>query len=254
MRGCVGLLGSLRVCEGSRLSQRTIIPTARQDVIRLLAAAAGHHGSGGGWLNGAAPTIATLSTLWLVSRSCLQPSPCTSPTPSCSCTHTQAHLQIHTHTQPVECCISPHPQHLPSPSHPHPLPPHGPKCFNSRSSPPSCGAQSCMARCLLPQLPSPTPPTPLPLPPCPQVFYKKIIATKLWGSVMTQSFFPAYCAIVLVAAAAAQHLFLVRRSAGGREPGLHTIGSLAVPESAYHTPLAASTLPRGQDHPANAMQ
>lgn len=41
-----------------------------------------------------------------------------------------------------------------------------------------------------------------------QVFYKKIIATKLWGGVMSQAFFPAYCAIVLLAAAAAQHLFL----------------------------------------------
>jgi peptidoglycan/LPS O-acetylase OafA/YrhL len=43
-----------------------------------------------------------------------------------------------------------------------------------------------------------------------QVFYKKIIATKLWGAVMPQSFFPAYCAIVLLAAAALNHLFVVR--------------------------------------------
>ncbi|GBF97881.1 acyltransferase [Raphidocelis subcapitata] len=41
-----------------------------------------------------------------------------------------------------------------------------------------------------------------------QVFYKKIIATKLWGGVMGPGFFPAYCAIVLAAAVAAQHLFL----------------------------------------------
>ena len=43
-----------------------------------------------------------------------------------------------------------------------------------------------------------------------QVFYKKIIATKLWGAVMPQSFFPVYCLIVLSSAAALQHLFLVR--------------------------------------------
>jgi peptidoglycan/LPS O-acetylase OafA/YrhL len=43
-----------------------------------------------------------------------------------------------------------------------------------------------------------------------QVFYKKIIATKLWGAVMPQSFFPVYCLIVLASAAALQHLFLVR--------------------------------------------
>jgi peptidoglycan/LPS O-acetylase OafA/YrhL len=43
-----------------------------------------------------------------------------------------------------------------------------------------------------------------------QVFYKKIIATKLWGAVMPHSFFPLYCLIVLAAAAALQHLFLVR--------------------------------------------
>ena len=35
-----------------------------------------------------------------------------------------------------------------------------------------------------------------------QVFYKKIIATKLWGAVMPHSFFPLYCLIVLAAAAA----------------------------------------------------
>jgi hypothetical protein len=41
-----------------------------------------------------------------------------------------------------------------------------------------------------------------------QLFYKKIIATKVWGAVMGPSFFPAYCAIVLASAAALQHLFL----------------------------------------------
>ena len=41
-----------------------------------------------------------------------------------------------------------------------------------------------------------------------QVFYKKIVATKLWGGVMPQSFFPAYCAVVLLSAVAVQHLFL----------------------------------------------
>ncbi|KAF8057114.1 hypothetical protein HT031_006123 [Scenedesmus sp. PABB004] len=41
-----------------------------------------------------------------------------------------------------------------------------------------------------------------------QVFYKKIIATKLWGGVMPLSFFPAYVAITLAAAAAVQKLFL----------------------------------------------
>lgn len=45
----------------------------------------------------------------------------------------------------------------------------------------------------------------------PQVFYKKIIATKLWGGVMPMSFFPAYCGVVLLSAVAVQHLFLVRR-------------------------------------------
>lgn len=41
-----------------------------------------------------------------------------------------------------------------------------------------------------------------------QLFYKKIIATKVWGGVMPQSFFPAFCAIVLLTAAAVQKLFL----------------------------------------------
>jgi peptidoglycan/LPS O-acetylase OafA/YrhL len=43
-----------------------------------------------------------------------------------------------------------------------------------------------------------------------QLFYKKIIATKLFGAVMPHSFFPAYCAIVLVAAAALNKFFVVR--------------------------------------------
>lgn len=42
-----------------------------------------------------------------------------------------------------------------------------------------------------------------------QLFYKKIVATKVWGGVMPLSFFPAYCGIVLLAAAAVQKLFLV---------------------------------------------
>jgi peptidoglycan/LPS O-acetylase OafA/YrhL len=46
-----------------------------------------------------------------------------------------------------------------------------------------------------------------------QLFYKKIVATKVWGGVMPLTFFPAYCAIVLVFAAACQKLFLV--SSGG---------------------------------------
>ena len=46
-----------------------------------------------------------------------------------------------------------------------------------------------------------------------QLFYKKIVATKAWGGIMPLSFFPAYCAVVVVAAAALHHLFLV--SAGG---------------------------------------
>lgn len=41
-----------------------------------------------------------------------------------------------------------------------------------------------------------------------QLFYKKIIATKVWGGVMPLSFFPAYCAIVLLSAAAVQKFFL----------------------------------------------
>jgi len=47
-----------------------------------------------------------------------------------------------------------------------------------------------------------------------QVFYKKVIATKLWGAVMPHSFFPIYCLIVLASAAALQHLFLVRFRSG----------------------------------------
>lgn len=43
-----------------------------------------------------------------------------------------------------------------------------------------------------------------------QVFYKKIVATKLWGSVMPLSFFPAYCGVVLLAAALVQKFFVVR--------------------------------------------
>jgi hypothetical protein len=43
-----------------------------------------------------------------------------------------------------------------------------------------------------------------------QLFYKKIVATKVWGGVMPLSFFPAYCAIVLLSAAAVQKFFLVR--------------------------------------------
>lgn len=41
-----------------------------------------------------------------------------------------------------------------------------------------------------------------------QLFYKKVVATRVWGAVMGPSFFPAYCAIVLVAAAALHHLFV----------------------------------------------
>lgn len=41
-----------------------------------------------------------------------------------------------------------------------------------------------------------------------QLFYKKVIATKVWGAVKPLSFFPIFCAIVLLAAAAANHLFL----------------------------------------------
>jgi len=43
-----------------------------------------------------------------------------------------------------------------------------------------------------------------------QLFYKKIIATKVWGKVMGLDFFPAYVAIVLLASAAATKFFLVR--------------------------------------------
>ncbi len=50
-----------------------------------------------------------------------------------------------------------------------------------------------------------------------QLFYKKIVATRMWGGVMPLSFFPAYCAVVLVFAAACQRLFLVRRERGGGE-------------------------------------
>ena len=45
-----------------------------------------------------------------------------------------------------------------------------------------------------------------------QLFYKKVIATAVWGAVMPPSFFPAYCAIVLLAAAALQHLFLENKA------------------------------------------
>lgn len=41
-----------------------------------------------------------------------------------------------------------------------------------------------------------------------QLFYKKLIASKVWGAVMPLSFFPAYCAIVLLFAAACQKFFL----------------------------------------------
>ncbi|KAI8468764.1 MAG: acyltransferase family-domain-containing protein [Monoraphidium minutum] len=41
-----------------------------------------------------------------------------------------------------------------------------------------------------------------------QVFYKKLIATKLWGAVVGPQYFPLYLATVLVAAAAAQKFFL----------------------------------------------
>lgn len=41
------------------------------------------------------------------------------------------------------------------------------------------------------------------------MFYKKIVATKLWGSVMPLSFFPAYCGVVLLSAAVIQKLFVV---------------------------------------------
>ena len=54
------------------------------------------------------------------------------------------------------------------------------------------------------------PPPPRPAS-CPQA---QIIATKVWGGVMPLSFFPAYCAIVLVFAAACQKFFLVSGRAG----------------------------------------
>lgn len=41
-----------------------------------------------------------------------------------------------------------------------------------------------------------------------QLFYKKIVATKVWGSVMPLSFFPAYCGIVLLFAAVVQKFFV----------------------------------------------
>ncbi|KIY98635.1 hypothetical protein MNEG_9324 [Monoraphidium neglectum] len=41
-----------------------------------------------------------------------------------------------------------------------------------------------------------------------QVFYKKVIATKLFGAVMGPQFFPVYCGIVLLSAALVQKLFL----------------------------------------------
>jgi hypothetical protein len=47
-----------------------------------------------------------------------------------------------------------------------------------------------------------------------QVFYKKLVASWLWGGVQPLGFFPAYCAIVLLAAAGVQKLFLVGWGAG----------------------------------------
>eukprot|EP00879_Flechtneria_rotunda_P014310 GHRR01014950.1.p1 GENE.GHRR01014950.1~~GHRR01014950.1.p1 ORF type:complete len:377 (+),score=89.48 GHRR01014950.1:54-1184(+) len=44
-----------------------------------------------------------------------------------------------------------------------------------------------------------------------QMFYKKVVATQLWGLVMPASFFPAYCAIVLLSSAAVQKLFLEQK-------------------------------------------
>lgn len=41
-----------------------------------------------------------------------------------------------------------------------------------------------------------------------QLFYKKIIATKVWGAVKPLGFFPLYCAAVLLAAAVLQKVFL----------------------------------------------
>lgn len=41
-----------------------------------------------------------------------------------------------------------------------------------------------------------------------QLFYKKVIASRVWGKVMGLDFFPIYCAIVVAFAAACQHLFL----------------------------------------------
>ena len=43
-----------------------------------------------------------------------------------------------------------------------------------------------------------------------QVFYKKIIATKLWGVVFTKHpwFFPYWCILVLLSAAALQKFFV----------------------------------------------
>ena len=45
-----------------------------------------------------------------------------------------------------------------------------------------------------------------------QLFYKKVIATKVWGAVMPQSFFPVYCAIVLLSAAALNKFFVENKS------------------------------------------
>jgi peptidoglycan/LPS O-acetylase OafA/YrhL len=47
-----------------------------------------------------------------------------------------------------------------------------------------------------------------------QLFYKKLVATKVWGGVMPQTFFPIYCAIVIAAAILTQKLFLVRGGLG----------------------------------------
>lgn len=45
-----------------------------------------------------------------------------------------------------------------------------------------------------------------------QLFYKKVVATKVWGAVMPKSFFPAYLLCVVLAAAALHHLFLENKS------------------------------------------
>ena len=66
---------------------------------------------------------------------------------------------------------------------------------------PSC---TCIA-CSAPVVPEPPPVAPTP-----------VLWTQVWGGVMPQSFFPAYCAIVLVSAAAMQKFFLVRVKLGRR--------------------------------------